>query len=76
LIEKDETVSLLMSKALNNYLDTIQKQHSFIHLNAAKERYDIFCAQFPEILKYCSLGDIASFLGITQQSLSRIRKEK
>ena len=37
------------------------------------DRYKIFLKQFPEIEKYALNYHIASYLGITQQSLSRIR---
>jgi CRP-like cAMP-binding protein len=41
----------------------------------AKERYEDFITKQPEIYNRISLGHLASFLGITPQSLSRIRKE-
>lgn len=42
----------------------------------APERYDLFLEQYPEIEQHCRNYHIASYLGITQQSLSRIRIEK
>jgi CRP-like cAMP-binding protein len=42
----------------------------------AKTRYDNLLKKYPNILQRVALGDIASYLGITQQSLSRIRKQK
>lgn len=42
----------------------------------APERYDLFLEQYPDIEKYTPNYHIASYLGITQQSLSRIRVEK
>jgi len=42
----------------------------------APERYDLFLTQYPDIEKYTRNYHIASFLGITQESLSRIRVEK
>lgn len=42
----------------------------------ASERYDLFLEQYPAIEQYTPNYHIASFLGITQQSLSRIRVEK
>jgi len=42
----------------------------------APERYDLFLAQYPDIEKFVPNYHIASYLGITQQSLSRIRVEK
>ena len=39
----------------------------------AKERYEAFKQQFPEVCKRVNLGFIASYLGITQSTLSRLR---
>ena len=43
---------------------------------SASERYDLFLDQYPDIEQYSRNYHIASYLGITQQSLSRIRVEK
>ena len=42
----------------------------------ASERYDLFIEQYPNIEQYARNYHIASYLGITQESLSRIRAEK
>ena len=42
----------------------------------APERYELFLNQYPDIEQYTPNYNIASYLGITQQSLSRIRVEK
>jgi CRP-like cAMP-binding protein len=42
----------------------------------ALERYQLFLKQYPDIEKYTPNYHIASYLGITQQSLSRIRVER
>ena len=42
----------------------------------AAERYDLFLKQYPDIEQYTPNYHIASYLGITQQSLSRIRVKK
>ena len=41
----------------------------------ASERYNLFLKQYPNIEQHVSNYHIASYLGITQQSLSRIRAE-
>lgn len=43
---------------------------------SATERYDLFLEQYGDIEQYAANYHIASYLGITQQSLSRIRVEK
>jgi CRP-like cAMP-binding protein len=42
----------------------------------AAERYDLFLEQYPDIEQFTRNYHIASYLGITQESLSRIRVEK
>ena len=42
----------------------------------APERYELFLNQYPDIEQYIPNYHIASYLGITQQSLSRIRVER
>lgn len=42
----------------------------------ASERYDLFIKDYPDIELYTPNYHIASYLGITQQSLSRIRSER
>ena len=42
----------------------------------AAERYDLFLEQYPDIELFTRNYHIASYLGITQESLSRIRVEK
>lgn len=47
-----------------------------LQFRTAQERYHSLLEKHPDILQRASLGHIASFLGITQQSLSRIRSSK
>ncbi len=42
----------------------------------ASERYDLFLKQYPDIEQFTRNYHIASYLGVTQESLSRIRVEK
>jgi CRP-like cAMP-binding protein len=43
---------------------------------SAKERFETLITNYPTIFLRASLGDIASYLGITQETLSRIRAQK
>jgi len=47
-----------------------------LQFHTAKKRYDDLVENNPDILQRVSLGDIASYLGITQVTLSRIRSRK
>ncbi len=42
----------------------------------AAERYELFLEQYPDIEQYTRNYHIASYMGITQESLSRVRAEK
>ena len=42
---------------------------------SATDRYKKLLADKPDVLKYAPLKDVASYLGITDSSLSRIRRE-
>lgn len=45
-----------------------------IQFQTAKERYEYMLDEFPNISQRVSLGHIASYLGMTQETLSRIRR--
>lgn len=60
-------VSIEMLTKVVNKLNAIQFQ-------TARERYDYMLAEFPDISFRVPLGHIASYLGMTQETLSRIRR--
>jgi len=61
---------------LERHVVSLQKRIlNQLQLTAA-ERYDLFIAQYPNIEQHTKNYHIASFLGITQESLSRIRVKK
>jgi CRP-like cAMP-binding protein len=43
---------------------------------SSEERYEIFCKEFPRLLQRVPLGYLASLLGMSQETLSRIRAKK
>ena len=56
----------LLSQARACYLD--------LHRSTARERYELLLQRCPGIVEHLSLQDLASFLCVTPQQLSRIRK--
>ncbi|WP_242494531.1 Crp/Fnr family transcriptional regulator [Brumimicrobium glaciale] len=60
-------VSIEMLTKVVNKLNAIQFQ-------TAKERYEYMLEEFPDISYRVALGHIASYLGMTQETLSRIRR--
>ena len=58
--------------ATQSYLDEVSRTKEFQTISA-KERHKTLLENEPEILHRVSLGHIASYLGISQVQLSRIR---
>ena len=54
----------------------LHRSHKELLTLSAKERYEQMQIQFPEVCERANLGYIASYLGITQPTLSRIRANK
>jgi CRP-like cAMP-binding protein len=55
---------------------SMQKRLFAIQFHPAKQRYQELLESSPDILQRVPLGHIASYLGITQVTLSRIRSQK
>lgn len=51
------------------------EQRIFLHSESAPERYRQLLKKEPELIRHIPLGHLASYLGITQRHLSRLRKE-
>jgi CRP-like cAMP-binding protein len=54
----------------------LQQRFDDLHFATASERYEKLIDQQPSLLQRVPLGMIASYLGITQETLSRIRSKK
>ena len=52
----------------------LKERMILLQTETAENRYLLLLKQNPEILKYVPLKQIASYLGVTNTSLSRIRK--
>jgi CRP-like cAMP-binding protein len=51
----------------------LTREHDLLMLDA-KDRYRKVCAEYPQVIRRVPLGMLATFLGITDVSLSRIRR--
>ena len=56
------------------YIDLVERIEDLL-FHTAKERYDKLIQKTPQFLQRVNLEHIASFLGITQETLSRIRTQ-
>lgn len=68
-IAVNKLVQSILLQSLIGYSYRLQS----LQFETAHERYQKLCEQHPEVLLRAPLGDIASFLGISQQTLSVIR---
>jgi CRP/FNR family transcriptional regulator, anaerobic regulatory protein len=63
---------LILIQILEQTLD----KNAALQFNNARQRYEFITNKHPDLLQRVSLGHIASYLGITQETLSRIRARK
>lgn len=70
--EMERYARLSMGNVFGHFMDRITS----IRFTSAKERYEHFTKSYERIHQRIPLGMIASYLGITQETLSRIRKQK
>ncbi len=73
LTEKPQYQKYIIKFLEQIYVDLAERIEDIL-FHTAKERYDKLMEYNPEILQRVNLSHIASYLGITQETLSRIRK--
>jgi hypothetical protein len=61
-------------KLTEGYYIRSEEQANNLRILAAKARYEHVLKTNPKILQRFQLGYVASYLGITQETLSRVRK--
>ena len=63
------------NKLLHNHIRQLQRRITLLISATAEERYLDFVRLYPDLLLRVPQWQIASYLGITAESLSRVRKE-
>ncbi|HWI92306.1 MAG TPA: Crp/Fnr family transcriptional regulator [Flavisolibacter sp.] len=76
LAEKHHDIERLLRKMVTGSLILSQIRMDSIQFETAQQRYDRLLDTSPEIIKRVPLSYIASFLGVTLETLSRIRSAK
>lgn len=77
LLQKHHSLALWYIKLVEqHYVQQIEDRIADLQFLDAKQRYFKLLDQFPDIVRRISLGHIASYLNITQETLSRIRAGK
>lgn len=67
--------AILVEEITNAHLSCKLERVKDFQVLTAKERYLKFVKQHPKLAQHVSIDNVASFLGIEPQSLSRIRKQ-
>ncbi|HAA11225.1 MAG TPA: hypothetical protein DCE41_05790 [Cytophagales bacterium] len=57
-------------------MDLFSQKLNLHQSQSAAERYEAFLTMYPNLINRVSLGSVASFLGISQQTLSVVRSQK
>lgn len=74
LMEKHPSITMLYQKLVNKAFLKVEEKGAAFQMLDAKERYLLFRDQNPDICSRVKQEHIASYLGITPSSLSRIKK--
>lgn len=76
LCDRYHEVEKLFRRMITGSLVLSQMRMESLQFETARQRYLNLLEQFPNLLQRVPLAHIASFLGITQETLSRIRAER
>lgn len=66
----------LVRQLVSFVLVQLQRKFDDLHFSTAKQRYKNLMETNPTIIRRVPLGVVASLLGVTQETLSRIRSQK
>lgn len=75
LINKLPKWDYLSKKGAMDAMRTALRQQEFLRLGDSTSQYQYFVQNFPNLAKHVPLKYIASYLHITQSSLSRVRRQ-
>ena len=75
LCSKYHDIENLYRKLISFGLVQLQQKFDDLHFATALERYQVLMKTNPSFIQRVPLGMIASYLGITQETLSRIRSQ-
>lgn len=75
LYRKHNDLNTIGRKIVEDYCKVLDERIFALQTMSAEQRYKDLIQHHPEVIKRVSLGYIASFLGISQETLSRVRKK-
>lgn len=74
LLDRFPEIERVLRLAYENYYLRLEGRYVNAQFTSAKDRYEALLKDAPHIIEKVPLGQIASYLNITQETLSRIRK--
>ena len=74
--EKSPEAILFFHAGLQQYLTYLEERLYVFQSMSARERYEWVINRYPRLLEYATLTQIASYLGLTKETLYRIRSGK
>lgn len=75
LVKEIPSFSLLVQEVTSLHLSCKMERVKDFQTLSAKQRYEKFMVQYPKLALQVSVDNMASYLGMEPQSLSRIRKQ-
>lgn len=75
LYQKHNDLNTIGRKIVEDYCKVLDDRIFALQTMSAEQRYKDLMQHHPEVIKRVSLGYIASFLGISQETLSRVRRK-
>jgi len=76
LAQIDISISHWILELITDHAIFLEERLHILQFMTSQERYEALITVAPEILQKVSLTDIASFLGVSRETLSRIRAKK
>ncbi|EKB57684.1 Crp/Fnr family transcriptional regulator [Bergeyella zoohelcum] len=73
--EKNPEFATFNQNLLHRHIHTLQKRITMLQAFTAEQRYLDFIKTYPDILMRVPQSMVASYLGITPETLSRVRRE-
>ncbi|MEM7575242.1 MAG: Crp/Fnr family transcriptional regulator [Bacteroidota bacterium] len=69
-------LSRLIIEFMMYLLDMFSQKLNVLQFQSASDKYELYLDMYPNLTNRVALGSVASFLGITQQTLSVVRAKK
>ncbi|RYF77247.1 MAG: Crp/Fnr family transcriptional regulator [Cytophagaceae bacterium] len=76
LYKKHPSFNSVGRQLVEKYYALSEERLFQLRMNTAAERYDLLLATYPAIFNQASLKQIASYIGVTPETVSRLRKRK